>query len=87
MQQYGNKLINVKNVTAENVTINGQPFTGVEDAMVPPAVLATLQPHLKGRYINLVDKQTDGGTVVYKFIVAGAGKRDSVFIAEDGTPR
>jgi polygalacturonase len=80
----GNVFINVKNVTAENVTVNGKPLENVKDELVPPVVLTALEHQLNGAHVRQVTKRADGDKTAYQFDLQAGDKRHSLLIGGDG---
>jgi polygalacturonase len=83
----GNVFINVKNVKAQNVTINGRPFENVRDQLVPPVVLAALGKRLNGGHVREVSKRGEGNSAAYEFAIQNGRERRSLVIDEDGQVR
>lgn len=80
----GNVFINVKNVTAENVTVNNKPLENIEDELVPPIVLTALEHQLNGAHVRQVMKRAEGDKTAYQFDLQAGERRHSVLIGGDG---
>ncbi len=60
----GNRFINVKRINASNTTINGKEFTGVEENMVPDAVLQTLKEQINTIQVaRAFEEVSDDGSI------------------------
>lgn len=83
----GNRLINVKHIKSDNVTINGKEFQSVEERMTPEVVLETLKKELKTGYVERVDKATENGKTLYKFQIFVDDHQQRLTIDEHGNIR
>jgi polygalacturonase len=83
----GNVFINVKNVSAENVTINGRPFKNIRDEIVPQVVLTALGKRINGGHVREVTKRGEGPGAAYEFAIQNGSERHSVVIDENGQVR
>lgn len=80
----GNQFINVKNIVAEDVTINGEKFDGIAEKMIPPAVLSALDKAIgDGAVIRINESELRDGTV-YEFQARVENERRTIRISQAG---
>jgi polygalacturonase len=82
--RFGNSFINAKDITAENVTVNGKSFTGVEEDMVPEAVQSALAAKNPGGIIERVYERNDDGHFYYEFRVRVGEDAVTMKVMPDG---
>lgn len=65
--------------------LTGGPVTGTTIKDLPQAVRDTLKERTPSAEIADIDKQTQGGRVVYRITFTQPGTNPTMYIAEDGT--